>query len=229
MKIAKITKQAPELTVDIEVGNTHSYQLSNGAVSHNTTSLVVGSSSGIHAWHAPYYVRRMRVGKNEALYEYIKSNFPLLIEDCRFKPHIESVLTIPQKAPEGAVLRSESAIEFLERVKKFNLEWVRPGHRSGANYHNVSCTVSIGENEWEEVGEWMWQHSDTYTGISVLPRDDHSYVQAPFEDITKEVYESYQSYLHGIDLTEVKEYDDITNHAANSAACQGNVCEIVSA
>lgn len=125
-----------------------------------TSSLVVGSSSGIHAWHAPYYIRRMRVGKNEPLYQYMINNFPQLVEDCHFKPHIEAVMSFPQKAPEGAITRSESALDLLERVRRFNLEWVRPGYRSGSNHHNVSCTVSIKDDEWATVGEWMWENRE---------------------------------------------------------------------
>jgi ribonucleoside-diphosphate reductase alpha chain len=190
-----------------------------------TTSLVVGSSSGIHAWHNDYYIRRMRVGKNEAMYNYIKSNFPTLIEDCVFKPHLEAVLSIPQRAPEGAILRSESALHLLERVKKFNMEWVRNGHRTGANFHNVSCTISLREDEWGPVGEWMWDNRDNYTGISVLPYDGGTYVQAPFEDCTRETFEEMVKHLHDIDLSQVHEYDDNTA-LTDQAACAGGACEI---
>ena len=190
-----------------------------------TTSLVVGSSSGIHAWHNDHYIRRMRLGKNEAMYGYIKQNFPTLVEDCVFKPHLEAVLSIPQKSPEGAILRNESAMDLLERVKKFNLEWVRTGHRSGDNFHNVSCTISLKEEEWETVGEWMWANQDNYTGISVLPYDGGTYVQAPFEDCTKETFDDMVQHLHSINLSAVHEYDDNTS-LTDQAACQGNACEI---
>ena len=190
-----------------------------------TSSLVVGSSSGIHAWHAPYYIRRMRVGKNEPLYRYMIANFPALVEDCQFKPHIEAVMSFPQKAPEGALYRSESAMDLLERVKRFNLEWVRPGYRSGANHHNVSCTVSIKDHEWEDVGNWMWANRDSYTGISVLPHDGGTYVQAPFTECTKEEFEYLSGMLHSIDLTAVIEHEDNTN-VALEAACAGGACEV---
>lgn len=191
-----------------------------------TASLVVGSSSGIHAWHAKYYIRRMRVGKNEALYRYIKDNFPDLIEDCKFKPHLESVLSIPQKAPEGAIMRTESAMHLLERVKKFNVEWVRPGYRSGSNHHNVSCTISLRDEEWTPVGQWMWDNRETYNGISVLPYDGGSYIQAPFQDCDQETYESMLPYLHAIDLKQVIEHEDSTK-LTDQAACAGNVCEVL--
>jgi ribonucleoside-triphosphate reductase (thioredoxin) len=191
-----------------------------------TTSLVLGTSSGIHAWHNDYYIRRMRVGKNEPLYHYMVDNFPDLIEDCHFKPHLESVMSFPQKAPAGAITRDEDVMDFLERVKKVNLDWVRPGHRDGENTHNVSCTVSIKEEEWEKVGQWMWENRDNYTGISVLPYNGGTYTQAPFEDCTEEVFNEMAKHLHAIDLTQVREEDDGTKHASDSVACGGGSCEV---
>ena len=191
-----------------------------------TSSLVLGTASGIHAWHAPYYVRRMRVGKNESLYTYLAINHPELVEDEYFKPTIQAVISVPQKAPENAILRSESALEMLERVRKFNVEWVKKGHRKGANTNNVSATVSITENEWEEVGQWMWKNKDTFNGLSVLPYFGGSYIQAPFEDITEEQFNEMASHLHGLDLTKVVEFNDETN-LMDQVACSGNQCEIV--
>lgn len=190
-----------------------------------TTSLVLGTSSGIHAWHNDYYVRRMRVGKNEALYAYLKENLPSVVEDCVFKPHIEAVMTFPQKAPEGAITRNESYMALLERVKFFNEQWVSAGHIEGVNTHNVSCTISLKENEWRECGEWMWENRYSYNGISVLPYDGGTYVQAPFEDITAEQYEALLPALQAIDLTQVVEKDDFTT-LSNQAACAGGVCEV---
>lgn len=190
-----------------------------------TTSLCVGSSSGIHAWHAPYYIRRMRVGKNEALYHYMKENLPDLIEDCKFKPHLEAVISFPQKAPENAITRSESFLHLLERVRKFSKEWVKPTHISGVNSHNVSCTISLKDDEWDECGKWMWEHKDEYNGISVLPADGGTYVQAPFEEISEEKFNEMVKHLHAIDITKVREISDET--ALNDqAACAGGICEI---
>lgn len=191
-----------------------------------TTSLVVGSSSGIHAWHNDYYVRRMRVGKNEALYGYMKEHFPDLVEDCYFKPHIEAVMSFPQKAPSGAMYRTEHFLNLLERVKKFNLEWVATGHNDGVNNHNVSCTISLKDNEWWECAEWMWNNRHNYNGISVLPYDGGTYIQAPFEDITQEKYEEMEKLLTQIDLTQVRETEDGT-HLMEQAACAGGTCEVV--
>lgn len=191
-----------------------------------TTSLVVGSSSGIHAWHNDYYIRRMRVGKNEALYHYMKENFPSLIEDCVFKPNIEAVMSFPQKAPEGAILRTESFVDLLERVKRFNNEWVAPGHIDGNNNHNVSCTISLKEEEWWPCAEWMWANRNIYNGISVLNYDGGTYIQPPFEDITEEKYLEMETFLRDIDLTQVRELEDGTN-LMEQVACSGGVCEVV--
>lgn len=191
-----------------------------------TTSLVVGSSSGIHAWHNDYYIRRMRVGKNEALYHYMISTFPELVEDCKHKPHLEAVMSFPQRAPEGAILRTESVMSLLERVKRFNQKWVLPGHHHGLNTHNVSCTISVKDDEWKTVGDWMWVNKDYYSGIAVLPYDNGSYVQAPFENCTKEKFDELSKYLHAINLDDVKEEEDHTN-LTDQAACAGGVCEIV--
>ena len=190
-----------------------------------TTSLVVGSSSGVHAWHNDYYIRRMRVGKNEPLYQYMIDNVPKLIEDCYFKPHLEAVMSFPQKAPEGSILRTESYKDTLERVKRFNLEWIAPGHISGDNKHNVSCTISLKSDEWDEAGEWMWENKEFYTGISVLPYDGGTYIQAPFEDCTEEKFNDLFQYLKEIDLTQVIEEQDLTE-AKDNLACSGGACEV---
>ena len=190
-----------------------------------TTSLTLGTSSGIHAWHNDYYIRRIRVGKNEAIYTYLMINHPELIEDEYFRPHDTAVISVPQKAPQGSILRTESALDLLERVKRVHLDWVKPGHRSGNNTHNVSATVSIKENEWDIVGEWMWNNKEHYNGLSVLPYSDHTYIQAPFEDCTQEKYEEMFKTLSNIDLSGVVEMDDATD-LKGEAACAGGACEV---
>ena len=191
-----------------------------------TTSLVVGSSSGIHAWHNDYYIRRMRVGKNEPLYAYMIANVPELIEDCKFKPHLEAVMSFPQKAPEGSMLRTESYQDLLERVRRWNLEWIGSGHNYGNNKHNVSCTISLKPEEFKECGEWMWENREDYTGISVLPYNNGTYVQAPFTDCTKEEFEELYNHLVAIDLTQVVEHDDNTE-LKEQAACAGGACTVI--
>jgi len=191
-----------------------------------TSSLVLGTSSGIHAWHNDFYLRRIRVGKNEAIYSYLAINHPELVEDEYFRPHDTAVITIPQKAPEGSILRYESVFQMLDRVKKVSQEWVRSGHRSGQNSHNVSATVSIKEDEWDLVGEWMWNNRKFYNGLSVLPYNGGTYTQAPFEDCTQEDFERLVKTLTNVDLTKVIELQDNTN-LSGEAACAGGACEIV--
>ena len=191
-----------------------------------TSSLVLGTASGIHAWHNDYYIRRIRVGKNEAIYNYLAVNHPELVEDDFFKPTIQAVISVPQKAPAGSILRTENVLDMLERTKKFNVQWVKKGHRKGANTNNVSATVSINENEWEQVGKWMWDNKDTFNGLSVLPYFGGSYTQAPFEDITEEQFNEMAQHLHNIDLSKIVEFTDDTA-LMDQAACAGGACEIV--
>jgi ribonucleoside-diphosphate reductase alpha chain len=228
-----------------------------------TSSLVLGTASGIHAWHNDYYIRRIRVGKNEAIYTYLSIYHPELVEDEYFKPKEQAVISLPVKAPEGSILRFESPMNLLERVSRFNLDWVKNGHRDGQNTHNVSVTVSIKKetekvskldengkvvldsnnnpikedrrdekgnlvykiNEWPMVGSWMWENRESFNGISVLPYDGGSYIQAPFSDCTKKTYEEMMEVLSDIDLTKVIEMTDNTN-LSGEVSCGGNGCEI---
>jgi ribonucleoside-triphosphate reductase len=190
-----------------------------------TTSCVLGTASGIHAWHAPYYLRTMRFNKAEDIASYLMVNHPELCEDDVLRPQDTLCVRIPVKAPEGAILRTETALDTLERVKKFSQEWVKTGHKNGMNTHNVSATISIKENEWEIVGQWMWDNKEHYNGLSVLPFSDHTYKQAPFEDITEEEYNKRVSALQSIDLTKVIELDDNVDFGA-IAACAGGACEV---
>jgi ribonucleoside-diphosphate reductase alpha chain len=212
-----------------------------------TTSLVLGTASGIHAWHNDHYLRTMRFNKSEDIATYMMINHPELCEDDLLRPTDTMCLRIPVKAPEGSIFRTETAIDTLERVKKFSIEWINEGHINGANTHNVSATVSIDAgrkyydrndstsvineflegpmNEWEVVGQWMWENREFYNGLSVLNYDGGSYVQAPFEDISEEEYNIRVSNLKSVDLTNVIEMDDTVDFGQVSA-CSGNQCEI---
>jgi len=215
-----------------------------------TTSLVLGTASGIHAWHAPYYLRTMRFNKSEDLAMYLEINHPELCEDDVLRPKDTLCVRIPVKAPEGSIMRTESPIDTLERVKRFSQEWIKPGHINGDNTHNVSATISINQdkkyisvdmsdgkgsrftqvddgflNEWEVVGQWMWDNREVYNGLSVLPYFGGSYKQAPFEDITEEQYNEKVKTLKSIDLTKVLEMDDNVEFS-QVAACAGGACEI---
>ena len=190
-----------------------------------TTSLVLGTSSGIHAWHNDYYIRRIRVGKNEAIYNYLLKTLPEIVEDEAFRPHDTAVISIPQKAPAGASIRTENVFEFLERVRNYSKHWVKNGHQDGLNTHNVSATISVKENEWESVGNWMWNNREYYNGLSVLPYDGGNYTQAPFEDITEEQYLEMVGKLKGLDMSQVIEQEDNTD-LQGEIACAGGLCEI---
>ena len=191
-----------------------------------TTSLVLGTASGIHAWHAPYYLRTMRFNKNEDIAMYLEINHPELCEDDVLRPKDTVCVRIPVKAPEGSIFRTETAIDTLERVKKFSKEWILPGHVKGDNTHNVSATISIDTFDWIKVGKWMWENRDSYNGLSVLPYFGGSYKQAPFEDITEEEYNERVSHLTALDLNNVMEIDDFVDFG-QVAACAGGACEIV--
>ena len=123
-------------------------------------------------------------------------------------------------------MRTEAVFQILERVKKVSQEWVKGGHRSGSNTHNVSATISIKEDEWESVGEWMWDNKDYYNGLSVLPYNGGTYTQAPFEDITEEKYHELMKSLTNVDLTRVIELDDNTN-LSGEVACGADGCVVV--
>jgi ribonucleoside-diphosphate reductase alpha chain len=191
-----------------------------------TTSLVLGTASGINAWHNDYYLRTMRFNKNEDIAMYLMENHPELCEDDVLRPTDTVCVRIPVKAPEGSIFRTETAFDTLERVKKFSTEWINNGHINGDNTHNVSATVSIKDDEWPSVGQWMWDNREFYNGLSVLNYWGGSYQQAPFEDITEEEYNSRIVKLKELDLTKVTEQDDQVNFN-ESVACGGGACEIV--
>ena len=190
-----------------------------------TTSLTLGTSSGIHAWHNDFYIRRIRVGKNEAIYGYLAQNHPELVEDEFFSPHDTAVISAPQKAPVGSITRQETAIEMLERVKLVSSTWVKGGHQRGQNTHNVSATVTIKPDEWETVGKWMWNNREYYNGLSVLPYSEHTYKQAPFEDCDEETYETMLKSLKNINLDLINEEEDNTD-LKGEIACAGGACEL---
>jgi hypothetical protein len=191
-----------------------------------TTSLVLGCSSGIHAWYWYYFLRSIRVNKNEAIYGYLLKVVPEILEDEHFNPTGTAVIRVPQKAPEGAIMRTEPALALLERIKHVYNTWVKPGHTSGANTHNISATVNIKDDEWGEVGAWMWDNKDHYNGLSVLPFDNGTYIQPPFENCTKEDYDRIIPLLRGLDLSQVIEEEDETN-LTGELACAGGACAIL--
>jgi ribonucleoside-triphosphate reductase len=192
-----------------------------------TTSCVLGTSSGIHAWHDEFYIRNMQCTIGDDLYTFFKNNHPLLVKDMDYQPK-DAVIGMPQMSPKTAILRqNETALDFLERVKRFNLEWVKTGHNRGPNTNNVSATCNVKEDEWDIVGKWMWDNKNVYNGMSVLPYDNGTYKDAPFQVCTKEEYMTRMKYIKNnpIDLTLIIEDDDHTDQSAE-LACAGGACEI---
>lgn len=192
-----------------------------------TTSLVLGCSSGIHAWHDSYYIRRVRLWKAEPLAQHLMQNHPELLEPSEERPGEEVIVAVPVAAPDEAITRQESAFDLLERVKNVTREWILPGHRHGANSHNVSCTVTVKPDEWKPVGEWMWQNRSDYTGLACFPYYEGSYRQPPFEACDKDAYLALASRLTPLDLRRVTEEMDRTNLEAE-LACSGGACEVKS-
>ena len=191
-----------------------------------TTSCVVGTSSGIHAWHSKFYIRRMQCTKDEVLYKYLSIHHPELVADYQAIPNT-AVIEIPQAAPSDAIIReAETAIDLLDRVSKFNTEWVKAGHNEGSNANNVSATVSIKEDEWDEVKEWMWKHKSDFNGLSVLPYDGGTYTQAPFEPIDEETFRKMYAALKEVQLINIVESDDNTD-LSSELACSGGSCDII--
>lgn len=217
-------KEAEIVNIEIsgKIGTNRAARLTTVKPS-GTTSCVLKCSSGIHAWHNDFYLRTIRFGKGEAICKYLLEKHPELCEDDILRPHDTLCVRFPIRAPKSSILRSETALDTLERVKKFATEWVKPGHIDGANTHNVSATISIKPEEWVEIGKWMWKNKEFYNGISVLPFDGGTYTQAPFEDITEYEYNKRVKHLESLDLTKVVEEDDNVNFSL-VAACAGGAC-----
>jgi ribonucleoside-triphosphate reductase len=192
-----------------------------------TTSALLGTTSGIHAAHSEFYIRRVRVDISHPLAIYLAglSEFKPFIELDKFNPS-NYVISIPvQKV--GAVTRSqESALDLLDRMKKINELWVSKGHYSGGNQHNVSLTVSYKPEEEAGIKEWMWNNRNVYCGVSLLPYDGGTYVQAPFQEIDKETYERLTAAFPQIDLSGVN-FGATADERMGEQACGANGCELV--
>lgn len=195
-----------------------------------TTSLVLGTSSGIHSWYSDYYIRRVGINKDEALYKYLYSTFPGMLEDGIYSPDSRAYMVFPMKSPDGAITRNdETPIQLLDRCKDIRDWWISGTHREGINKHNVSVTVSIKKDEWGSVTDWMWENREYYNGISVLDFDTGTYKQTPFEDIDREVYEKmeemFSNNMNLLNLRNIIEEKDHTD-LKGEAACSGGGCEV---
>jgi ribonucleoside-diphosphate reductase alpha chain len=168
----------------------------------------------------------MRAGKDEALAQYMMKAAPQLVEQDVNVAH-QVVLSFPQAAPKGATVRTEPMMSLLERVKNVSSKWVTIGHVDGINQHNVSCTISVKDDEWKQLGTWMWDNRNFYNGISVLPYfGAEAYPQLPFEDIDEETYNKMLPWLQNIDIGQVFELDGDSVNLAAELACSGGGCEI---
>ena len=187
-----------------------------------TVSQLVDAASGIHARHSPYYVRTVRADKKDPLAKMmLDAGFP--VEDDVTKPDHTYVFSFPIKSPENAIYRSDmNAIQQLELWLSYQRHWCE---------HKPSITVSVREEEWPEVGAWVWKHFDEMSGVSFLPFSDHVYAQAPYQDCTKEEYETILAGMpKNVDWSKLSEYEnrDTTvgsQELACSAAAGG--CEIL--
>lgn len=182
-----------------------------------TVSQLVDSASGIHARHSSYYIRRIRMDKKDPIYTFLKDK-GIPVEDEAFRPESTAVFSFPMKAPEGAVTRNDmTAIEQLELWLIYQRHWCE---------HKPSVTITVKDEEWPEVGAWVWKHFDEISGVSFLPHSNHTYQQAPYEDITEEEYGNLLSKIpEGLDWSDFREYDDNTE-GAQTLACVGGSCEI---
>ena len=182
-----------------------------------TVSQLVDSASGIHARHNDYYIRRIRMDKKDPIYDYMKEQ-GVQVEDEAFRPDSTAVFSFPMKAPKNAILRNDwTAIEQLENWLVYQRHWCE---------HKPSVTISVKDEEWVEVGAWVWKYFDEISGVSFLPHSDHTYQQAPYEDCTKEQYEELLTKTpKTIAWESFIEVDDNTT-GQQQLACVAGVCEI---
>lgn len=189
-----------------------------------TTSTVLGTTSGIHAAHAPYYYRRIRVDKTDPVAKYLKTVLPSdAIEHSLWEPQ-NDIIKLPVKM-EGITRHDESALQLAERAKMVRNSWITHSHTSGQNYHNVSLTINYKKEEETELKNWMWENREYYGGISLLPFSDATYANAPFEDCTEAQFNDLESRLPKVDLSTVQ-YEEKDDGRSSSAACEGGLCEL---
>jgi ribonucleoside-diphosphate reductase alpha chain len=186
-----------------------------------TSSQLTYSGSGLHVWYAPYFIRRYRISSTDPLYKMLKSqNFKMNPENGQIKDSANTwVIEFPMKAPEGSLTKKEvSALDQLEHYKKLQENWCE---------HNASCTVYIKDEEWFEVGNWVYKNWDIVNGLSFLQSDGGKYQQAPLEEITKEQYEKMIKDMAKIDYSKLSEFEkDDETQGSRELACIGGYCEL---
>ena len=185
-----------------------------------TVSQLVDSASGIHARHSPYYIRTVRGDNKDPLTQFMIDN-GVPNEPCVFKGDTTTVFSFPVRSPENAITRNDmTAIEQLETWLTYQRHWCE---------HKPSVTISVRDDEWLEVGAFVYKHFDEMSGVSFLPHSDHTYQQAPYQDCTKEEYkELLKTMPKKIDWTKLSEYEQEDNtKSSQTFACSGDVCEVV--
>ena len=191
-----------------------------------TTSTCLDTTSGIHAAHAPYYVRRIRIDKGQELGQYLRAQLPeTFVEDDKFNPQ-NLVVSVPFAMPTAVTRQDETATAFLQNVFAMRRQWIEPGHVVGWNKHNVSCTVSYREGERDLLKKVMWANREHYNGISLLPYDGGTYVQAPFEEVSEATYQHMKERLPEIDLYDVQYAEGNKDERVQVLACSGGQCEL---
>ena len=185
-----------------------------------TVSQLDDAASGIHARHTPYYIRTVRADIKDPLCKFmIDKGFPA--EPCVMKPDHTMVFSFPIKSPENATCRSDmTALEQLEMWRTYQNYWCE---------HKPSVTITVKEDEWMEVGSWVWKYFDQVSGISFLPHSDHSYRQAPYQECDEETYINLLSEMPvGVDWSELASYEESDNTSGTQTfACSGDSCEVV--
>lgn len=187
-----------------------------------STSAWLGTTSGIHAAHSEYYIRRVRVDVSDPVGQVLSGS--KFVELDKFNAE-NYVVSIPVAAPDAITRAEETAVELMERSKFIYNSWIMPGHQEGDNTHNVSLTVSYKQEEIEEVKAWMIENSDSWAGISLLPYDGGTYSQAPFEEISEDVYRLLAKNFDIPDLSDV-DYTGTTDERLGELSCAGGSCEI---
>mgnify|MGYP003109752671 FL=1 len=185
-----------------------------------TVSQLVDSASGIHARHSRYYIRTVRGDNKDPLTQFMKDQ-GIPNEPCVFKGDTTTVFSFPVKSPNKAITRDDmTAIEQLEMWLIYQRSWCE---------HKPSVTISVRDDEWMEVGAFVYKHFDEMSGVSFLPHSDHTYQQAPYQDCGKHDYEMLLSCMpNKIDWSKLSEYEQEDNTVAmQTMACSGDVCEIV--
>ena len=185
-----------------------------------TVSQLVDASSGIHTRHSQFYIRTVRGDNKDPLTRFLMdSGVPA--EPCVMKPDTTTVFSFPTKAPRGAVTRDDlDAIQQLEIWLMYQRHWCE---------HKPSITISVREDEWLEVGAWVFKNFDEMSGVSFLPHSDHSYKQAPYQEIEQDEYKELSKLMpKDIDWNKLSEYElEDTTVGSQTLACSGDSCEVV--